>query len=589
MTKTLGHPGATSRTLCWCLSEPEIGEALYSGGGRPRYRASWDLHWGWMAARATPWEGCARQPNLNILKKKIGQPGNLDKIVVELRKILSRVGYAHLQEALGLKVLPPRRTAEIRPVNRIEEIAGRLAVPAARAPASADLLGHVLFALKHEGTELAILMGALRHVDESAILDEIAQRPYGQYGRIAGYLWEIANNRLLENPGVPSAAQYFDVFDPDRYVTAPGIRDTRWRVRFNGLGTLRHCATVVRTPAVEHGIASQILQRAREYAEGLDEVVRDRALSWAYLNETEHSYAIEREIPSPERAKAFVALLHEAHLRQPLIEDYLVQLQQSTITNPYLRATSFRTTQNHLASEVRGPAGVKYVPPPPGIADELMHELMEFANQEPMPCDPIVMAAIVSFDFVFIHPFDDGNGRLSRFLFHHTLCRSGELTNGLILPVSIAMKNHEHEYLRALRSFSAPMRELWDVRWIADSDFHFQYLGDADHTAYRYWDATACVEFSFKMAELALDLELRQETEYLMRYDAIVREVNAHYDVAQSDLSVLVRSLIEQDGRLSNNRRSRYRDRIPTETLDAIEGIAQSVLRQEDGIEPPSP
>lgn len=194
-----------------------------------------------------------------------------------------------------------------------------------------------------------------------------------------------------------------------------------------------------------------------------------------------------------------------------------------------------------------------------------------------------------SFDFVFIHPFEDGNGRLSRFLFHHTLCRSGELANGLILPVSVAMKKHEQEYLRARRSFSGPMRDLWDVRWIGDGDFDFRYLGDEDFTAYRYWDATACVEFSFKMAEQTLHLELRQETEYLMRYDAIVREVNAHHDVAQSNLSVLVRSLIEQDGRISKRQRDRYRDRIPADTLDAIEEIARSVISEEDGTEPPSP
>lgn len=36
--------------------------------------------------------------------------------------------------------------------------------------------------------------------------------------------------------------------------------------------------------------------------------------------------------------------------------------------------------------------------------------------------DPLVAAACVSFGFVLIHPFMDGNGRLSRFLFHHQLC-----------------------------------------------------------------------------------------------------------------------------------------------------------------------
>jgi len=33
----------------------------------------------------------------------------------------------------------------------------------------------------------------------------------------------------------------------------------------------------------------------------------------------------------------------------------------------------------------------------------------------------LVRAAVVSFAFVFIHPFMNGNGRLSRFLIHHCL------------------------------------------------------------------------------------------------------------------------------------------------------------------------
>jgi Fic family protein len=41
----------------------------------------------------------------------------------------------------------------------------------------------------------------------------------------------------------------------------------------------------------------------------------------------------------------------------------------------------------------------------------------------------------------------DGNGRLSRFLFHHALCQSGKLEKGLLLPVSVAMKRNEEDYL----------------------------------------------------------------------------------------------------------------------------------------------
>jgi hypothetical protein len=35
--------------------------------------------------------------------------------------------------------------------------------------------------------------------------------------------------------------------------------------------------------------------------------------------------------------------------------------------------------------------------------------------------DPVVAAAILAFGFVYIHPFEDGNGRIHRYLIHHVL------------------------------------------------------------------------------------------------------------------------------------------------------------------------
>lgn len=49
----------------------------------------------------------------------------------------------------------------------------------------------------------------------------------------------------------------------------------------------------------------------------------DRAINWAYLSETDSSFAIEKEVPSQQKSERFVQLLRQAHDRQPLTEDYL--------------------------------------------------------------------------------------------------------------------------------------------------------------------------------------------------------------------------------------------------------------------------
>ena len=64
---------------------------------------------------------------------------------------------------------------------------------------------------------------------------------------------------------------------------------------------------------------------------------------------------------------------------------------------------------------------------------------MALANHRPAGVDAVVLASLVSFGFVFAHPFMDGNGRLSRYLWHKVACSDPRLSNGLVLPVSITM------------------------------------------------------------------------------------------------------------------------------------------------------
>jgi Fic family protein len=163
----------------------------------------------------------------------------------------------------------------------------------------------------------------------------------------------------------------------------------------------------------------------------------------------------------------------------------------------------------------------------------------------------------------------DGNGRLSRFLFHHALCQSGLLKNGLLLPVSSAMKRNEESYLAALKSFSAPARKRWDVRWIDGDDYQMTF--NSDESLYRYWNATACVEFGLEMAEQALEKDLKEEAEFLARYDLIYRAIDSRYDVRGKDLNVLVLSCMEQNGKLSTNRRKKFATTVPVEVFEAIE------------------
>ena len=66
------------------------------------------------------------------------------------------------------------------------------------------------------------------------------------------------------------------------------------------------------------------------------------------------------------------------------------------------------------------------------------------AELEAPTMHPVVLAAKLHHDFVLIHPFDDGNGRVARLLVNYVLMRSG------FLPV-IVRTNDKQNYLTALR------------------------------------------------------------------------------------------------------------------------------------------
>ena len=484
---------------------------------------------------------------------------------------MTPVGYARLLQTPTVKAPSRSVMAEVRTVTRKERIDQTLAVPASMAPAADDLLGHILFALKHEGVDLCILAQTLPMVPEPDIRAALEASPTSQYLRKACFLWEHFTGQRIASNAPTGRPNYVPLFDPDQYLTVSGQRDNRWRIEFNGIGNLDYCVTVERTPALMALLDADLLSQATAFTESLPKALLERTLAWAYLHETRSSYAIENETPSGDKASRFVNLLRQAHAPRRLDEDYLVDLQNAAISNPFAQAASFRLEQNHLANGLRGALGVTYIPPEPALAQELMDHLMTLANDPPADIDPLVLASIISFGFVFIHPFMDGNGRLSRFLFHQVLCQRGVLKHGLLLPVSVVLRERETDYLETLQAFSRPTREYWGVEYIDEDNLTLTFNG---HPAlYRYWDATSCCEFMARATQQAIEQHLKQETLFLQRYDAIYRQIDQQFDVTNTDLSRLVMFCMDQKGHISKHRRKQYQERVPAEVFDAIEQV----------------
>ncbi|MBP6235686.1 MAG: Fic family protein [Saprospiraceae bacterium] len=73
-----------------------------------------------------------------------------------------------------------------------------------------------------------------------------------------------------------------------------------------------------------------------------------------------------------------------------------------------------------------------------------MQELMDWYNDEKTGLHPVTLAAIFHHKFVLIHPFDDGNGRLSRLMMNYILIRFG-------YPPVVIKSVDKSKYLNVLR------------------------------------------------------------------------------------------------------------------------------------------
>jgi Fic family protein len=78
------------------------------------------------------------------------------------------------------------------------------------------------------------------------------------------------------------------------------------------------------------------------------------------------------------------------------------------------------------------------------IASE-MDELFNFCNNPPEDLHPVLQAAIAHYNFVRIHPFQDGNGRGARLLMNLILIRNG-------YPPAIVRVDDRLEYYRSLQA-----------------------------------------------------------------------------------------------------------------------------------------
>lgn len=495
---------------------------------------------------------------------------------------MNNIGYTWLKDHFQLETAPlthesaignRRRTASQGQLDCIFESFSKNYLPPDNSP-----MGHLEFALKYDDLHLDLIHKVFAQLPEADITAYIEARPTSKYSRQIGFLYEfLTGATLCLNKAI--GGNYVDLLDSTKYVTATTpTKNQRWLINDNLLGNSNFCPVVRKTAFIAQQLGMDFTGRLTAFQETIPPHLFRRAIDYLYFKESKSSYDIERETAPPDREAKFVAALKRAGsgpTGDALSESKLAELQ-TIIVEPRFAHEHFRSWQNYVGQSMMGRAQrIHYVCPPGQFVHSLMAGLADSASRS-AGINSVIRAAIIAFGFVFIHPFEDGNGRLHRFLIHDTLAHDKFVPEGMILPVSAYMLHHAAEYDAALEKFSKPLSQLANYS-LNDEDEMTVNNPERIEGYYRYPDLTPQVEFLFHAIEKTITTELIEEVMYLQHYNAAREKIRDIVDLPDRQLDRMIKFLHQNQGHLSKAKRA-YFEHLTDAEIQRMEIAYQAIL-----------
>jgi len=490
-------------------------------------------------------------------------------------------GYANLVERYQLPARQPATMAVIDSAVRGREATENgelqlLQFQTTYRPAP-TLIGNLQFALRYEGLNLEVLALLFTKTGRAEIERNLADKPESSFARRIGYLYEWLTGDQIDAKVAPRASYVRVVDDTLQFAFADGPRNGKFRVIDNLPGNRRFCPLVRKTDSLKAMIQKNLPKGTHDTIAKYDADLLRRAAAFLYLKETHSSFEVEREKPSPDRAKRFADLLRESELGIPLSEERFVQVQNAVLDARFHEG-SYRMAQNWVGQDLGYRKKIDFVPPRPEDVRDLMDGLVAFSEAlraRPDNLDPVVAAAVLAFGFVFIHPFMDGNGRLHRFLIHDALSMSGFTPKGIVLPVSAVILANLDEYVHALERFSRPMR----ARTEYDPGTPKIPAKGNDALYFRYFDATDQASFLFWALERTITHDLEKEISFLLGFDKAYGALKAELDWPAHALDLFIRLVHQNKGSLSKNKRQSHFEWMTDAEVRRAEEVVNKAFR----------
>jgi Fic family protein len=481
-------------------------------------------------------------------------------------------GYTYLLEKFELTGMPNwHRSSVSNTGTQYSEIQGQYTHEVFRVQYwPGEKVGdHLEFAIKYDGINLGLLAYIFEHIPQESLIEYIKSKPTGKYARKIWFLFEFLSGKRLPLDDM-SSGNYIDILDTNEYYTIQnGKKSQRHRIINNLLGTQAFCPIIRRTIQLSKFDSIDLRKRCEEVITAYPPEMLRRALSYLYNKETKSSFEIEHIKPNASRIQKFISALELAEKEDFCEKQLLIELQ-NRIVDPRFKGSDYRVNQNYVGQSVTFQKEViHYICPKPDDLPNLMSGLIESHKQMiDGNVSPVIHAAAIAYGFVFLHPFEDGNGRIHRFLIHNILSIKGVIPQGLMFPVSAVILKNPADYDSSLETFSRPLLQL--------INYQLDEVGQMtveNETAcwYQYMDLTVQAEALYEFVIKTIDEELVDELSFLANYDHTKKSIQDIIDMPDRLIDLFIQLCLLNHGKLSVRKRIAHFDFLTDDEIAAME------------------
>jgi len=447
------------------------------------------------------------------------------------------------------------------------------------------VLGHIEFALKNEGVDLLVLKRVIGRVGLDRLDQALStsQHPNSVYTRRAWFLVEWLTGEKLSLPDL-DRGNYVDALDEEFHVTAGGINSARHKVRDNMPGTPGFCpiarAENCRQPLLQADDYRTMMSNALA---GQPESLARRALSALQLRDSQASWKIEGESAPRDRLQRWAQETAQNAGRELSLETIL-KTHDKIIEGERFINRGFRKEGVFLGSHDQlGAPHPDFIGARQQDVERLVSDIVGASKvmlDKGYP--PAYIAAAVSFGLVYVHPFEDGNGRLHRAVMQQMLVQSGAAQPSALPPLAARILDNLDGYANALRAHDARIMPFIEWRPTASGN-----VGVTNDTAdfYRYFDAAPGSAFLEDQLQHAIGVDLPRELNWIASYDYARQRIDALMDIPSRQASLLISAILQNQGRLSGNKRKNMFAAMTDEEVSTVEEIIVEVF----DIERPEP